>query len=144
MLTIELTSDTDQMQADIALIEEKLQRPDLQPAGRIVVGNFRRVITSGRGFTPVSDTTLLIRASRGESGSTLNVSGKLRRSIRVLENRLGQLTVGSKLRQAGLLRFGGSTSSRSAIPGKKVPLRDYLPVNQRLLDQVAESVLDTL
>ena len=126
-------------------IEKQLRNPDLsgEPANR-VVKHFKGLVTGGR-FAPITEATRRIRASRGQSGKgPLNVSGKLASSIKVIDSRKGQLRVGSSEGKAGFLRFGGVTSSRSSIPGKAVPTRDYLEVTEGLLSGIAQSIFNRL
>lgn len=142
MLTIELEADYSEVQDLLDRVTKELTRPNLrgEPETTIIT-DFKNQIRRGR-FAPISSAT---RALRKRGGSKpLNVTGALLRSIGTTMARPGQIAVGSRIRKAGLLRYGGMTAASSAIPGKRVPRRDFLGVSQKLLNGVAEALLERI
>ncbi|WP_221800514.1 phage virion morphogenesis protein [Oceanobacter mangrovi] len=51
-----------------------------------------------------------------------------------------ELLVGSPLRYAAMQHFGGTTSSQSMIPGKKIPARPYLGISNEDEQEIVQIV----
>jgi len=144
MFDIEISHDLDKVVEFVEDIGEKLAKPNLRAPALDIAKEFRNQMRAGR-LAPISSVTQQIRARRGRPGSVpLVETGRIMRSITVKDVRKTEVEIGSLLPQSAFLRKGGVTSGSSALPGKRVPGRDYLPVTTNLLNSVAKSVLDTL
>ena len=67
------------------------------------------------------------QAKMGNKKPLIGESGDLRRQI-VWGVSGNELTVSGTMKYSAMQQFGGTTSSRSMIPGKKIPARPYLPI----------------
>jgi hypothetical protein len=129
----------------LMIMQQRVESPPgLRQVGLDLVNEFGRRIKSGA-FAPLSEATRLIRAKRGQTGPPLSASGELVRSLDVVGLEKNTVYMGSKSRNGvQLLRFGGITAAGSAIPGKRVPPRDFLEVLPPALYRAAETILDSI
>ena len=82
-------------------------------------------------FAPLSETTIKLR---GRDGSPLIVSGRLRASLETLSASGTQLDFGSRYGVARFHELGFMTGAGSMIPGRRVPARPWIFLDQRTLD----------
>lgn len=100
------------------------------------------------GWPTLSDTTISLRSKRGTwPGRILDVSaGGLASSVQTSYGP-NFASIGSNKPYAAMQMFGGTTSAKSMIPGKKIPARPYLPFNPetgQLTPQAKITVLEVL
>ena len=99
-------------------------------------------------WTALTDTTKSIRTKRGTwPGRILDVSTAGLASSVQTSYGADFARIGSNKPYSAMHMFGGTTSSASMIPGKKIPARPYLPFNPQtgdLTPQAKATVLEVL
>lgn len=96
----------------------------------------------------LSSTTISLRSKKGTwPGKILDVSaGGLAASIQTSYG-YNFASIGSNKPYAAMQMFGGTTSAKSMIPGKKIPARPYLPFNPQtdeLTPKAKTTIMDIL
>ena len=82
-------------------------------------------------FVPLSETTIKLR---GRSGVPLLVSGRLQASIETLATSGTRFEFGSRYNLARLHELGFVTGAGSMIPGRKVPARPWIHLDDQALE----------
>ena len=100
------------------------------------------------GWPVLTGTTIAMRTKKGTwPGRMLDVSaGGLAASVQPSYS-ANSASIGSNKVYAAMQMFGGTTSSKSMIPGKKIPARPYLPFNAQtgqLTTNAQTTVLEVL
>lgn len=137
----------------------------LKIAERLVDSTKKRFVTStapdGSKWQPNSDTTLRMDL---HSGNHFKKNGSLKKSgSSYLANKkplIGKthslateifkdvdsngLRIGSRLEYAAMQQFGGTTSSRSMIPGKRIPARPFVGISDSDETMILKTVNDYL
>ena len=121
----------------------KHPRPALKRIGQYVAGLSKQAFRDSRDpethqrWASLSDVTLALR--KGSSSQILVNSSDLKQSIHYLITGK-KVTIGSPKVYAAMQHFGGTTSPRSMIPGKKIPARPILGIDRRGETQIMKIV----
>lgn len=100
------------------------------------------------GWPSLTNTTIGLRSKKGTwPGRILDVSAAgLAASVQTSYG-YNFASIGSNKPYAAMQMFGGTTSAKSMIPGKKIPARPYLPFNPQtgeLTPKAKTTVLEVL
>lgn len=100
----------------------------------------------GEAFQPLAASTMRRRKKEGfpPANPILRRRGDLFTSIRALEITDTELLVGTDHASAGLLNYGGRTSSASLLPDRPVPARRFIGLNGQEVDDLFETLADFL
>lgn len=137
MSLVEITVDSHELDE----LDEKLHADPKKTMGTIadrLVGSLRKRVESGPG-PALSAATLEIRRRRGQGGSKpLEASGRMAGSIR--RRATAKLAYAGIDFPAAALQAGFTTSAKSAIPGKVVPARPFVYLDEVDADFAAEQI----
>jgi phage virion morphogenesis protein len=88
--------------------------------------------TTHERWSELSDVTIELRRNKSREGTEiLRDAGHLLKSIHKIITGKNKVAIGSNKVYAAIHQFGGTTSSRSMIPGKKIPARPFLGFDKR-------------
>jgi phage gpG-like protein len=141
MLTLRLEHNFDQTQSILKSWLGFLSSPPLKSAGEFFESVFLKRINSSI-FTPISSATKQLRRLRGRSSTKpLIETGLMLRSLSSqVDGKTLRMGVGRK--HADTIRFGGV--SGGFLPGKRIPPREFLAIDESMLRSVNQVFFDSL
>ena len=111
----------------------KVPEPGLKRVGEYVKGLSQQAFkdqsdpTTGQRWAPLRPVTLELRKNKDNASTKiLRDDGHLLKSIHKIITGKTTVAVGSDKVYGSMHQYGGTTSSRSMIPGKKIPARPFL------------------
>ena len=114
-----------------------LPKPALKRVGEYVMGLSQQAFKDSENpathkkWKALEDVTIELRKNKGREGTEILIdSSDLRDSVHKLITGKNKVAVGTNKVYGAMHQYGGTTSPRSMIPGKKIPARPYLGIDK--------------